>query len=495
MSNSEFQEEIEKKDLETLRSILSDERLVTYEKARQKFNTFEVLGVQKRETIYTRTLAWLLDTNGTHGLGTSFLESFIEQMNKLIENEGKLNLTQIEIFPEHVFPDNEKKDRLDLLITGSDWLIAIEAKINSTEGKNQTKRYGKQFEKETYNKKEKIFLFLTIDNSPPDNSDSDNSKNNATEWKPVSWLTLVAEPLAKTLSSKDRIDDTVKPFLLMFLDSLYQISSAEFNDEPNSMIESVSKDREDRTKYLTNVKDLVTSNEEYVNCIRTFKDKIIAIKRNTGSKNKETNEQERYLEKLEKMPKLKNLGIKDFPCTFQFLLDQVKSTPEDRIFQIKNLIKSFEKSSGIEFEVTSDEKAPKRTTNTKETLRFSFIPKKWLGLNNLKNRLLIYLVEYKEYKSPAEIECKLYFVKADSQALDWRKNLWEKLKLGQMIFKDKSKEFNKHAEEVKIISFSRKLKDANDFENYKKALEDEFHKKFIPAIDLIADANENIQKL
>jgi len=492
MSNIEFQDGIEKKDLETLRSILSDERLVAYEKERQKFNTFEVLGVQRRETIYTRTLAWLLDTNGTHGLGASFLESFIEQMNRLIGNESKLDLTKIEIFQEHVFPQNEKKDRLDLLITGNDWLIAIEAKINSSEGKNQTKRYGSQFEKDAYNKKQKIFLYLTIDNTAPDNSDSDNSKNNATEWKPVSWLTLVGEPLAKTLSSKDPVEDTVKPFLLMFLDSLYQISSAEFSDEPNSMIESVSKDIEDRTKYLTHVRDLINSNKEYVNCIRIFKDKLNAIKRSTGLKIKEINEQDRYLEKLEKISESKNLGIKDFPSTFQFLLDQVKSTPEDRIFQIKDLIKNFEKSSGTKFEVTSDEKIPKGTTNTKEILRFSFIPKKWLDLNNLKNELLIFLVEYKAYKNPAEIECKLYFVKSDLQGNVWRKNLWEKLKREKHIFQDKSKEFNKNADEVKIISFSGKLKDINDFENYKKALEDEFHKKFIPAIDLIGDANKNI---
>ena len=50
-------------------------------------------------------------------------------------------------------------------------------------------------------------------------------------------------------------------------------------------------------------------------------------------------------------------------------------------------------------------------------------------------------------------------------------------------------------QDVQNRIFAENFKDANDFENYKKALEDEFHKKFIPAIDLIADANENIQKL
>ena len=52
-------------DLERLEDMLAE------------FNVFEMLGIEKNEIRHSAFLAWLLDPNGTHGLGDYFLRRFL----------------------------------------------------------------------------------------------------------------------------------------------------------------------------------------------------------------------------------------------------------------------------------------------------------------------------------------------------------------------------------------------------------------------------------
>src|SRR5215472_9614423 len=48
------------------------------------WNFFEVSGRQRQEDAYTRTIAWLMDPAGAHGLRDTFLRAFLEKAGKLV---------------------------------------------------------------------------------------------------------------------------------------------------------------------------------------------------------------------------------------------------------------------------------------------------------------------------------------------------------------------------------------------------------------------------
>ncbi len=174
------------------------------------FDPFKVLKVERYELRHTTTLAWLLDPRQNHGLGHTFLHHFLEQvLGEIPSTEQVLVHAELALVDKHLrsnssFTEQErnaqhqkqkrKKGELDILIEGDSWAVAIEAKIDSTEGDGQLADY--QFSlSQRYTKGQHTLkmLYLTVD------EDCDVINRNP-DWQNIQWSVEVATALRKSLT-------------------------------------------------------------------------------------------------------------------------------------------------------------------------------------------------------------------------------------------------------------------------------------------------------
>jgi len=89
------------------------------------YNVFHILGISAKEVIMCRFLADLLNPEGQHGCGISFLKSFMHD----VLNEYSMSdilLARTEFAAEYVI-DNER--RIDIVIQNPNFFFPIEVKI------------------------------------------------------------------------------------------------------------------------------------------------------------------------------------------------------------------------------------------------------------------------------------------------------------------------------------------------------------------------------
>ena len=93
------------------------------------YNVFHILGISAKEVIMCRFLADLLNPEGKHGCGISFLKSFMHD----VLNEYSMSdilLARTEVAAEYVI-DNER--RIDIVIQNPRFFVPIEVKIYAGE--------------------------------------------------------------------------------------------------------------------------------------------------------------------------------------------------------------------------------------------------------------------------------------------------------------------------------------------------------------------------
>ncbi len=111
----------------------------------QRTNIFEILKISRTEIRHSNMLAWLLDPNENHGLGTDFLYAFISDLTKshnyefvegndiapIIESDHALYLLSSDLTNTKVY---REWNNIDIMMTlPGNYIIAIENKIDSTE--------------------------------------------------------------------------------------------------------------------------------------------------------------------------------------------------------------------------------------------------------------------------------------------------------------------------------------------------------------------------
>jgi len=101
---------------------------------------FELLGARCRrdEETHSNILAWLLDPNGSHGLGAWFLTELLSRV--FVRDPGPLD--HICVCREV----EEEPEKADVMVTTDSWRLVIENKIDGGEdmdeaGRGQTERY------------------------------------------------------------------------------------------------------------------------------------------------------------------------------------------------------------------------------------------------------------------------------------------------------------------------------------------------------------------
>lgn len=145
--------------LELVRSICEQRDHIIGEKG-YGFNIFTTMRIQSDEVkLHSALLAELLNPNGTHQMGSLFLNKFLDEFTNLSLDLSSVKV-EIEKYVREISADKEKGGRLDILITDKKETIIIENKIYATDQEKQLVRYY------NYNKNAHI-IYLTLDGHSP----------------------------------------------------------------------------------------------------------------------------------------------------------------------------------------------------------------------------------------------------------------------------------------------------------------------------------------
>jgi hypothetical protein len=100
-----------------------------------KKNIFDIMGVQNKETINSKVLAYFLDPNEDHGFGTLFFDSLLkllieekEDAQESCEYSGEFQVST-EDTTYYAEEEDQQQKRIDITIQGDDWSIIIENKL------------------------------------------------------------------------------------------------------------------------------------------------------------------------------------------------------------------------------------------------------------------------------------------------------------------------------------------------------------------------------
>lgn len=202
--------------IEKILEKLKDEAIKAYQEIKENKNyphpinmpvgLFDYLENGRLETAYTRTLAYLLDAKAPHGYGDKILKSLL--------NHYDIDFEELDysVYPEYRFKQYGKKfKRFDVFVQGKmdnqPFVIAIEAKTVSTEGKQQLANYDKYLEK-NFAGVNIIKIYLTIDEDTPSKA----------SWRTLSWLDIIQilKPCIK--ENKDQFGYA---FISYYISSIY----------------------------------------------------------------------------------------------------------------------------------------------------------------------------------------------------------------------------------------------------------------------------------
>lgn len=190
MNNSDQEYISEKRLLE----FINDGDFFELSRLLSDFNPFSVLKLETHEIRHSNVMAWLLEPYESHGLGKIFLQQFLfhlsddtyEEFNKSQESLALEIASDFALSSEwNVSVKREvylkRKERIDIEIIcenniekGKKFVILIENKIYSTQGKNQLENYRKHYQERIKKEKQNLkilYVYLTLDeNDIPDDT-------------------------------------------------------------------------------------------------------------------------------------------------------------------------------------------------------------------------------------------------------------------------------------------------------------------------------------
>lgn len=150
-----------------------------YHEEKTADNLFSILGIETKELLHSRFIAFLLAPNGkvysgnskdsclnlSHNYGTDFLKAFLKrflgaQYKFSLKKSGiELgNLNKAEVYIE--YEDKKLEGRIDILIKINDYWMAIENKIYASDRESQLDRYYKYLKKTQKDSFDLIYLTL-----------------------------------------------------------------------------------------------------------------------------------------------------------------------------------------------------------------------------------------------------------------------------------------------------------------------------------------------
>ncbi|MGY1751497.1 PD-(D/E)XK nuclease family protein [Blastococcus sp. SYSU D01042] len=138
------------------------------------------LDQQYRELAMTAGLAWLLRSDGHHGLGPAVLDGLLDYL--AIDGSGTEAGVRV------VLEEQRDETRADLIVYGGDWTIVLEAKTFAVEQERQLDRLYAHWRDESA----PCFVFLTRGQRPPTTAVDSRGQWRALTWEQVADIARAA---------------------------------------------------------------------------------------------------------------------------------------------------------------------------------------------------------------------------------------------------------------------------------------------------------------
>lgn len=136
------------------------------------FNLFRVLRHAAGELRHSNVLAWLLTPDDSHGLGDRFLRRWLMRVLHDAEIATDIPVADVDVSLFRSVEVLREWGRIDVLVrvhldNDDEWVIAIENKINATQGWTQLGRYRARIEA-YFPKAKRALVFLTMHDEEPE---------------------------------------------------------------------------------------------------------------------------------------------------------------------------------------------------------------------------------------------------------------------------------------------------------------------------------------
>ena len=139
-----------------------------------RFNIFRVLQFEYGEIRHSNVLAWILNPEGSHGLHAAFLQKWLMRVLHECHTPPALpvDVATWQLFKVEVRREWHHIDVLAILTMAdrSQWVLCIENKVRSQQRPGQLIDYRKIVEQEFPSAVHRLFIFLTKDSEPPEDS-------------------------------------------------------------------------------------------------------------------------------------------------------------------------------------------------------------------------------------------------------------------------------------------------------------------------------------
>lgn len=204
--------------------VLDAEGFAPLERDLGEFNVFEALGYTQAEYRHSNFLAFLMDPNGTHGMGDFVLRRLVQYaLSSTSEENRPVNLISFSLADLDGTLVLREYQNIDILAVSDEGKLAIviENKIRSSEHSQQLQRYRENIERE-YPNHTQIYLYLTPELDEPSD----------VKFIPISYLNvteIVEECIALPAS---KVSQIVRSVLEQYLHVLrrYIVADEKLNE-------------------------------------------------------------------------------------------------------------------------------------------------------------------------------------------------------------------------------------------------------------------------
>jgi len=232
------------------------------------FNILNTLKIEQAEIRHSNVLAWLLDPEGSHGLGQSFVRRLLSSI--LIDNEsGEIDITpaQVELIDLSDVEVYRERKNVDLLVLSNSnkWILLIENKINSRVSKHQLIKYYESVKGE-FPAYRIIPVILTLE------ADDLSDVMEETGYISYSHAQLYHVAMHVVRQRKDRIPEDAKVFINHYLTALRRITMQDKDIE--QLCKAIYKKHKDAidlivewgatTQFVSAVEDFMSTNKKLV---------------------------------------------------------------------------------------------------------------------------------------------------------------------------------------------------------------------------------------
>ncbi len=183
-----------------LSNLIRDPKLEELELNLRSPNIFTILNIAQTEIRHSNFLAWLLKPGESHNIGTHFIRWFLREVfsSEKLDWGDEFSLDSIDLNGIQVY--REWKN-IDILLSHSDFVIAIENKVQSSEHSRQLMKYSERVHK-SFPNLNKAFVFLTIEGISPQN------EQDAEKYIPIGYesikniIQIILSVYSKSLSNR-----------------------------------------------------------------------------------------------------------------------------------------------------------------------------------------------------------------------------------------------------------------------------------------------------